>query len=156
MEEQIKETTKPEENKTEETVVVETTQTPVVSSGKGKKKIKRQVASGHAYIQATYNNTIISFTDKNGGAITQSSAGQVGFKGPKKSTPYAAGIIVKNAVERAKSWGLKEVFVFVKGVGSGREAAIRALNANGINVTGIKDITPIPHNGCRPPKPRRV
>jgi len=120
------------------------------------KKIKKQVGSGHAYIQATYNNTVVTFTDKNGDAITQCSAGQVGFKGPKKSTPYAAGIIVKTAAEKAKPWGLKEVHVFVKGVGSGREAAIRALNANGINVLSIKDVTPIPHNGCRPPKQRRV
>lgn len=123
---------------------------------KGKKKIKRQVMIGHAYVQATYNNTIITFTDRNGNALTQYSAGQAGFRGPKKSTPYAAGIIVRKAVEKVKPWGLREVYVFVKGVGAGREAAIRALNANGINVLGIKDITPIPHNGCRPPRPRRV
>lgn len=121
-----------------------------------KKKIKRQVSSGRAYIQATYNNTIITFTAPNGDALAQCSAGQAGFRGPKKSTPYAAGIIVQKAAEKVKSYGLKEVNVFVKGVGSGREAAIRALNANGINVLAIKDITPIPHNGCRPKKPRRV
>ncbi len=135
----------------------QTTPAPsTTANAKGKKSQKRQVPSGHAYIQATYNNTLISFTDKQGNTITQSSAGQCGFKGPKKATPYAAGVIVKDAAQRALPWGLKEVYVFVKGVGSGREAAIRALNANGINVTGIKDITPIPHNGCRPKKPRRV
>ncbi len=123
---------------------------------KGKKKAKRQVSTGRAYVKATYNNTMITLTDNAGNSLTQSSAGQVGFKGPKKSTPYAAGVIVANAVERAKPYGLKEVNVFVKGVGGGREAAIRALNANGINVLSIKDITPIPHNGCRPKKPRRV
>lgn len=121
-----------------------------------KKKIRKQVSTGHAYIQATYNNTIITFTDRNGSALTQCSAGQAGFQGPKKSTPYAAGIIVQKAVERAKPWGLKEVYVFVRGVGAGREAAIRALNANGINILGIRDVTPIPHNGCRARKPRRV
>ena len=121
-----------------------------------KRAARKQVPSGNAYIQATYNNTIITFTDKNGNALTQCSAGQVGFKGPKKSTPYAAGIIVKNAVEKVKPWGLKEVNVLVKGVGSGREAAIRALNANGMQISGIKDITPIPHNGPRARKPRRV
>lgn len=130
---------------------------PAAVKPKGrKKKTKRQVVTGNAYIQATYNNTIITFTDKNGDTLTQSSAGQVGFKGPKKSTPYAAGIIVKNAAEKVKPWGLKEVFVFVRGVGSGRESAIRSLNANGINVLGIKDVTPIPHNGCRARKPRRI
>jgi len=127
---------------------------PKIKQKKG--KIKRQVNVGCAYIQATYNNTIITFTDKAGGALTQCSAGQAGFKGPKKSTPYAAGIIVKKAAESVKPYGLKEVRVYVKGVGSGREAAIRALNANGIIVNGIKDITPIPHNGCRARKPRRV
>ena len=132
------------------------TEAPQTSTIKKKTKVRRQVLSGNAYIQATYNNTIISFTDLSGNALTQSSAGQAGFRGPKKSTPYAAGVIVKQAAERVKPWGLKEVNVFVKGVGSGREAAIRALNANGINVLGIKDITPIPHNGVRPPKPRRV
>ncbi|MFA6410754.1 MAG: 30S ribosomal protein S11 [Candidatus Buchananbacteria bacterium] len=124
--------------------------------GKAAKKIKRQVSSGKAYISATYNNTLITFTDPNGNAIAQCSAGQMGFKGPKKSTPYAAGIIVAKAAEKAKPYGLKEVYVLVSGVGGGREAAIRALNANGINVLSIKDITPIPHNGCRPKKPRRV
>ncbi len=121
-----------------------------------KKNIRRQVSSGRAYVKATYNNTIITFTDINGDTLAQSSAGQVGFRGPKKSTPYAAGIIIQKAVEKVKPYGLKEVNVFVKGIGGGREAAIRALNANGIQVLSIKDITPIPHNGCRPKKPRRV
>jgi len=121
-----------------------------------KKNVKRQVSSGRAYIKATYNNTIITFTDQNGDTLGQCSAGQVGFRGPKKSTPYAAGIIVAKAAEKVKPYNLKEVNVFVTGVGGGREAAIRAINTNGINVLGIKDITPIPHNGCRPKKPRRV
>ena len=99
---------------------------------------------------------MITFTDANGGALAQCSAGQVGFRGPKKSTPYAAGVIVAKAAEKVRPYGLKEVNVFVKGVGGGREAAIRALNTNGINVLSIKDITPIPHNGPRPKKPRRV
>ncbi|MBT4349309.1 30S ribosomal protein S11 [bacterium] len=121
-----------------------------------KKKLKKKVSRGQAHIQATYNNTIVSLTDANGNIIAWSSAGVNGFKGPKKATPYAAGIIVKNAAEKAKEYGLQEVDVFVKGVGSGREAAVRALHANGITVASIKDVTPIPHNGCRPKKVRRV
>jgi small subunit ribosomal protein S11 len=123
--------------------------------GKGK-KTPRQVTNGRAYIKATYNNTIVTLTDQAGGVLASASAGQAGFKGPKKSTPYAASIIVRNAVDKVKIYGLKNVSVFVKGVGSGREAAIRALNANGLDVVSIKDLTPIPHNGCRPPRPRRV
>ncbi len=121
-----------------------------------KKKKKKFIPHGQAHIQATYNNTIITITDPMGNVISWSSAGRCGFKGPKKATPYAASIIVKDAVDKAKTMGLKSVDVFVKGVGSGREGAIRALNANNINVMSIKDITPIPHNGCRPPKVRRV
>lgn len=121
-----------------------------------RKKAMRQVSIGRAYIQATYNNTIVTLTDANGNVLGWSSAGKVGFRGPKKSTPYAASIIVKDVAERVKDSGLREVSVFVRGIGSGRESAVRALNANGINVLSIKDMTPIPHNGCRPPKPRRV
>jgi len=121
-----------------------------------KKDVKRQITHGRAYIKATYNNTIVTITDQNGNVLGWSSAGQVGFRGPKKATPYAAGIIVKKAVEKTKEYGLTDVSVFVKGVGSGREAAIRALNANGLNILSIKDLTPIPHGGCRPPRPRRV
>jgi small subunit ribosomal protein S11 len=116
----------------------------------------RQVGSGRAYVKSTYNNTIVTFTDQNGNVLSWSSAGQCGFKGPKKATHYAASIIVKDAYEKAKKYGLKEVSVFVRGIGGGRESAIRALNANGLIVGAIKDITPIPHNGCRPPRPRRV
>jgi len=149
----------------EEKIVPPTTQeptanqqpaTPAAVVRKKKAKVQRQVATGNVYISASYNNTILTFTDANGNALTQCSAGQVGFKGPKKSTPYAATVIVKKAAEKVKPMGLREVNVFVKGVGGGRESAIRALNANGINVLTIKDVTPIPHNGCRAPKPRRV
>lgn len=123
---------------------------------KTKKKVKKVVKKGQAHIQATYNNTIVSLSDAQGNTLAWSSAGVNGFKGPKKATPYAAGIIVKNVAEKVKDFGLSEVDVFVKGVGAGREAAIRALHANGITVTSIKDMTPIPHNGCRPKKPRRI
>lgn len=127
------------------------------AKGRGRRrKGARQVSSGRAYIHASYNNTIVTLTDQNGNVLAWSSAGVVGFKGPKKSTPYAAGVIVRDAVEKVKETGLKEVSVFVSGIGSGREAAARALHANGIAVTSIKDVTPIPHNGCRPPKPRRI
>ena len=121
-----------------------------------KKRVVRHVPSGRAYVQATYNNTIVTLTDPNGNVLSWSSSGLCGFKGPKKATPYAAGLVVKNAAEKAADYGLQEVNVLVKGVGSGREAAVRALNANGLNVLSIKDMTPIPHNGCRAPKPRRV
>lgn len=123
---------------------------------KGKKKAYRQVALGRAYIQSTYNNTIVTFTDQNGNVLAGSSAGENGFRGPRKATPYAASVIVRRAVEKVEPYGLKEVSVFVKGVGLGRESAVRAINANGINVVMIKDVTPIPHNGCRRRKPRRV
>lgn len=124
---------------------------------KGKKTAAvRQVSTGRTYVKATYNNTIVTFTDQNGNVLSWCSAGQCGFKGPKKATPYASTLIVKNAAEKVKKYGLKEVSVFVKGIGGGREAAVRALNANGFTVTSIKDITPIPHNGCRAPRPRRV
>jgi len=123
---------------------------------KQKKKITRQVSHGRAYIKSTYNNTIVTFTDLNGSVLAWSSAGANGFKGPKKATPYAAMIIVKNAVEKVSPYGLKEVNVYAQGIGSGRESAIRSLNANGINVLSIKDVTPLPHNGCRKPRPRKV
>lgn len=121
-----------------------------------KRKTIRQVPLGKAFIRATYNNTIVTFTDLNGNVLAGSSAGTVGFRGPKKSTPYASSVIVKDAADKVKQYGLTDVSVFVRGVGSGREAAIRALNANGLTVISIKDVTPIPHNGCRPPKVRRV
>lgn len=124
---------------------------------KRKKKTDKVVKIGRAYINATYNNTMISLTDANGDVISWASAGMAGFKGAKKATPYASQIITKIACQKAKEeYGLEEVSVFVSGVGTGREAAIRALNANGLNVTSIKDMTPVPHNGCRPKKPRRV
>ncbi len=127
------------------------------SSAKPKKKTKKKhVTKGCVHIKATYNNTIVTFTDQHGNTLTQSSAGRCGFKGPKKSTPYAAGVIVRDAVERVRDMGLKDVDVFVKGIGSGREGAIRALNAQGFNLLSIKDVTPIPHNGCRARKARRV
>ena len=123
---------------------------------KKKKKTRKLVEKGCAYIFSTYNNTIVTLTDPQGNVLAASSAGRVGFKGPKKATPYAAGIIVRDAVEKAKDYNLKTVDVFVKGVGSGREAAVRALYNNGLNITSIKDRTPIPHNGPRPKKVRRV
>jgi small subunit ribosomal protein S11 len=131
-------------------------QTKTTSRSRTKKKTIRQVSQGCAYIQATFNNTIITLTDLNGNTLGWSSAGNCGFKGPKKSTPYAASIVVKTAADRVKETGLREVNVLVSGVGTGRDSAIRALNANGFQVLSIKDLTPLPHNGCRQPKPRRV
>ncbi len=121
-----------------------------------KKKIVKQVPRAVAHILASYNNTIITITDPNGNALGWASAGMSGFKGPKKATPYAASIVVKNLAEKIVDYGVKEVSILVKGIGAGREGAIRAFHTNGINVLSIDDVTPIPHNGCRPPKPRRV
>lgn len=123
---------------------------------KKKKGVEKRVTSGKAFVNSTYNNTIITLTDNSGNVLSWANAGLAGFKGPKKSTPYAAQIITRIAVEKAKEYGLVEVKVFVKGVGTGRESAVRALNANGLQITYIKDITPLPHNGCRSRKPRRV
>jgi len=123
---------------------------------KKKKKTNKRVSTGKAFIKATYNNTIVTLTDLNGNVLSWASAGVAGFRGAKKSTPYAASIITRIAVEKAVEYGLKEVSVFVKGIGTGRESAVRALNANGLNITLIKDTTPVPHNGCRARKPRRV
>jgi small subunit ribosomal protein S11 len=121
-----------------------------------RRKTKRTVASGQMHVQATFNNTIVSFTDERGNLLSWSSAGSAGFKGSRKSTPYAAQSAAERAAATAKDHGLAKVDVFVRGVGSGREAAIRALISAGIAVASIKDVTGIPHNGCRPRKARRV
>ena len=120
------------------------------------KKEGRGVTSGIACIQATFNNTIITITDGTGSVITWASAGSVGFKGSRKSTPFAAQMAAENAAQKAMAQGVKEVKVFVKGPGAGREAAIRSLQAAGLEITAIRDVTPIPHNGCRARKRRRV
>jgi len=125
-------------------------------SGRTKKKVKKAPRLGMAHIQSTFNNTIVSITDKDGNIISWSSSGQVGFKGSRKSTPFAAQMAAEAAGKKALEAGMQEVEVYVKGPGSGREAAIRSLQSIGLEVTIIKDVTPIPHNGCRPPKRRRV
>lgn len=117
-----------------------------------KKKIKKSVPEGKAYIHSTFNNTIVTISDKEGNAISWASAGTLGFKGSKKSTPFAAGMSAEAAGRTAHEAGMKKVEVYVKGLGSGRETAIRSLQTAGLEVTSITDITPIPHNGCRPPK----
>ena len=121
-----------------------------------KRRERKNIERGAAHIRATFNNTIITITDVTGNAISWASAGELGFKGSRKSTPYAAQMAAETAAKAAMEHGLKNVEVFVKGPGSGREAAIRALQATGLQITMIKDVTPIPHNGCRPPKRRRV
>lgn len=123
---------------------------------RGKKKEKKNISYGVAHVFSTFNNTIVSITDKGGAVISWASGGNVGFKGTRKSTPFAAQIASQQAAKVAQDNGLKEVDVVVKGPGPGRESAIRALQAAGIQVNSIKDATPIPHNGCRPPKRRRV
>ena len=121
-----------------------------------KKKEKKNVPVGIAHIQASFNNTIITFTDTRGNAISWASSGQSGFKGSRKSTPFAAQLAAESAARKAMEHGMKKVDVFVKGPGSGRETAIRSLQAAGLEVSSISDVTPQPHNGCRPPKRRRV
>ena len=121
-----------------------------------KKKEKRVVLNGKAYVNATFNNTIISITDNDGNVLSWSSAGSKGFKGSRKSTPYAAQVAADDAAIKASDYGLKNIDVEVKGPGSGRETALRALQARGFKILSIKDASPIPHNGCRPPKRRRV
>ncbi len=123
---------------------------------KTKKEKKKNIAEGNVYIQATFNNTIVTVTDRMGNAISWASAGALGFKGAKKSTPFAAQTTAESAARKAKELGLMEAHVFVKGPGNGGESAIRALGVLGIRVRSIQDITPIPHNGCRPQKKRRV
>lgn len=128
----------------------------MVQRRKGVKREKKNIAYGVAHIQATFNNTIITITDPNGDVISWASAGNLGFKGSRKSTPYAAQIASSSAAKKAIDFGMKQVDVFVKGPGAGRESAIRALQAAGLEINLIKDVTPVPHNGCRPPKRRRV
>ncbi|MBK1734936.1 30S ribosomal protein S11 [Halorhodospira abdelmalekii] len=122
----------------------------------GKKKVKRTVTDGVAHINATFNNTLITITDRQGNALAWASAGGSGFKGSRKSTPFAAQVASEHAARAAQDYGLKSLEVRVKGPGPGRESAVRALNAVGYRITNIADVSPIPHNGCRPPKKRRV
>jgi small subunit ribosomal protein S11 len=123
---------------------------------KRKKKQKKNIKEGRVYIKSTFNNTIVTFTDNDGNTIASSSSGKIGFKGTRKSTPYAAQMAGNAACEEAKNHGIEKVEIFVRGIGSGRESALRSIAANDIYVTSIKDITPIPHNGPRSRKPRRV
>jgi len=123
------------------------------SSGR---KVRKAVPYGQAHIHATFNNTIVTFTDSQGNALAWGSAGTAGFKGSRKSTPYAARLAAQQATKAAQEMGMQEVEIYVKGPGPGREAAIRAIQSTGIRVRAINDVTPIPHNGCRPPKKRRV
>jgi small subunit ribosomal protein S11 len=126
------------------------------SAKRGKKRERKNVPVGHAHIQSTFNNTIVTISDTTGNVISWGSAGLVGFKGSRKSTPYAAAQTADGAARRAMEHGVRQIEVFVKGPGAGREQAIRSLQAAGLEVSAITDVTPIPHNGCRPPKRRRV
>ncbi len=123
---------------------------------KVRKRERKAIPAGRAYIQATFNNTIVTLTDPQGNVIAWGSSGTAGFKGSRKGTPYAAQLAAHDAARKAMEHGLRQIEVYVKGPGSGREAAIRSLQASGLHITSIRDVTPIPHNGCRPPKRRRV
>lgn len=129
---------------------------PKVTRRRPGRKEKKNIPRGQVHILASFNNTIITVTDPTGGVVSWSSAGSCGFRGSRKSTPYAAQVAAETAARRAQEQGVRQVDVFVKGPGSGREAAIRSLQGAGLHVTSITDVTPIPHNGCRPPKRRRV
>ena len=129
---------------------------PAAKKVKARKKEKKNVSFGHAHIKSTFNNTIVSITDPSGAVLAWASSGGVGFKGSRKSTPFAAGLAAEAAARKAQEHGVRKVDVFVKGPGSGRETAIRSLQAAGLEVGSISDVTPAAHNGCRPPKPRRV
>ncbi|MBK5251353.1 MAG: 30S ribosomal protein S11 [Peptostreptococcaceae bacterium] len=128
----------------------------IVRKARRKKREKKHIERGQAHIQSTFNNTIVTLTDMSGNVIAWASAGGLGFKGSRKSTPYAAQMTGEQAAKDAMEHGLKHVEVFVKGPGAGRESAIRSLQATGLEISSIKDVTPVPHNGCRPPKRRRV
>jgi small subunit ribosomal protein S11 len=121
-----------------------------------KKKVKKNVAAGVAHVQSTFNNTVVTITDTAGNSLAWSSCGQQGFKGSRKSTPFAAQVAAEDCAKKAMEHGVRSVSVFVKGPGAGRESALRALGAAGLRINMIRDVTPVPHNGCRPPKRRRV
>lgn len=125
-------------------------------STKSRKKVRKNIQSGVAHIQSTFNNTIVTITDVQGNAVSWSSAGSMGFKGSRKSTPFAAQLAAEEAARKAQEHGMRALGVFVNGPGAGREAALRALHSAGFKITHIRDVTPVPHNGCRPPKRRRV
>lgn len=127
-----------------------------IRSAKGKKRTFKTVPRGRAYINASLNNTMITITDQNGNAIAWASAGSSGFRGPKKATPYAASIVVNKIAEKMDDYGVKELSVIVKGIGNGRDGAIRSLNSKGYSIISIKEVTPVPHNGCRARRARRV
>ena len=136
-----------------------TSAAPGAPAGKGKpqkKKVKKNIATGIAHIQSTFNNTVVTITDVNGNSIAWSSAGSRGFKGSRKSTPFAAQVAAESAGRAAQECGVKNIEVRIKGPGPGRESAVRALNGIGLKITSISDVTPVPHNGCRPPKRRRI
>lgn len=130
--------------------------TTIPAAAKKKNKKARKVKVGSVYIQASYNNTLVTIADKTGNVLAWSSAGRAGFSGTRKSTPYAAQRVISDALERLKPFGMEEVKVYVKGIGNARESAVRSLASMGLNILSIRDITPIPHNGVRPPKRRRV
>jgi small subunit ribosomal protein S11 len=129
---------------------------PQKKRAKGRRKERKSIPAGRAYIQSTFNNTIVTLTDPQGNVIAWGSSGTAGFKGSRKGTPYAAQLAARDAVQKAMEHGLRQVEVYIRGPGSGREAAIRSLQSSGLYITRIRDVTPIPHNGCRPPKRRRV
>ncbi|MFQ5879407.1 MAG: 30S ribosomal protein S11 [Dehalococcoidia bacterium] len=124
--------------------------------GRGRRRERKSIPRGLAYVQSTFNNTMVTLVDPNGNVIAWSSSGTVGFRGSRKGTPYAAGLAAESAARKGMEHGLRQVDVLVRGPGSGREAAIRSLQSAGLNVISIRDVTPVPHNGCRPPRRRRV
>ena len=129
---------------------------PEKKRSRARRRERKSIPEGRAYVQSTFNNTVVTLTDPKGNVIAWGSSGTAGFKGSRKGTPYAAQLAARDAARKAMGHGLRQVEVYVKGPGSGREAAIRSLQSSGLNITSIRDVTPIPHNGCRPPKKRRI
>ncbi len=142
--------------KTEEELIEERDKIEAAVKKEGKTQISKKTKEGRIYIASSYNNTIITLTDPKGNVLSWASAGNIGFKGTKKATAYAASKVAEAIVQRIKKIGIEKVKIFVKGIGSGRDSAIRSLASRGLEIVSIEDVTPIPHNGCRPPKPRRV
>ena len=150
------EKTQVQEQKEQKTAEKKPAQKKYIRTAKGKKRVAQTVTRANAYIKASLNNTIITVADQNGNALAWATAGGAGFRGPKKATPYAASKVVDALAEKLEPLGVKELYVYTTGIGSGRDSAIRSLNSKGFNIIGIKEQTPVPHNGCRPRRARRV
>lgn len=154
--EQTTEEQAPKAEASKEKAAPKKNQAKFIRTAKGKRRQLKTIPRGRAYVNATLNNTIVTITDPNGNVVAWASSGNCGFKGPKKATPYAASVVVEKVMENLEPYGMREVHIVTNGIGGGRDSAIRTLNAKGLSILSIKEVTPVPHNGCRPRRPRRV